>query len=54
LLWTSVVEALTRPLVEFGGDFVELIVGPPAQIGTLRQVLAQQTVGVLVAAALSG
>ena len=50
--WCSVAEAEPRPVVEFCGDVVELIGGPGVEVGSLGEVLAEQTVGVLVAAAL--
>src|SRR5262245_26387012 len=39
-------------VVEFGSDGVEVILGEAAQVSLLVQVLAQQSVGVLVGAAL--
>src|SRR5690348_8656438 len=47
-----VVEASSWPVVEFVGDLVQVALGPPAQIGAFREVLAEQTVGVLVGATL--
>src|SRR6202022_1087237 len=42
----------TRAVVEFRGDGVELVLGERGQVGVLVQVLAQQSVRVLVGAAL--
>jgi hypothetical protein len=42
----------TRAVVEFRGDSVELVLGERGQIGVAVQVLAQQSVRVLVGAAL--
>jgi hypothetical protein len=39
-------------IVELCGDVVELLGGPAVEVGPFRKVLAQQAVGVLVAAAL--
>ena len=41
-------------MVEFRGDSVELILGEAVQVSLLVQVLAQQSIGVLVGAALPG
>jgi hypothetical protein len=43
---------LSRPVVELGGDGVEVILGELTEIQSAGQVLAQQPVAVLVAAAL--
>jgi hypothetical protein len=45
-------EALAWAVVEFVGDGVELRLADGAEVGALREVLAQQAVGVLVGAAL--
>src|SRR5262249_34660937 len=47
-------EALAGPVVEFGGDGVELGGGVLAEVGALGEVFAEQAVDVLVAAALPG
>jgi hypothetical protein len=41
-------------VVEFGGDGVELLLGEAARVSGFVQILAQQSVGVLVGAALPG
>src|SRR5208337_2666776 len=48
----AVAEAFSGPVVEFGGDLVQLGFAVHGQVAALREVLAQQAVGVLVAAAL--
>src|ERR1700737_918837 len=48
------VEHLSRPVVEPVGDVIEIVLGMAAEIGAFRQVLADEAVGVLVAAALPG
>jgi hypothetical protein len=45
---------LSRASVELVGDGVELELGAVTQAGVAREVLAEQPVGVLVAAALAG
>src|ERR1022692_2313209 len=45
-------EGLAGPGVELGGDGVQVSLAVPGQIGALGKVLAQQPIGVLVAAAL--
>ena len=45
---------LTRSVVELPGDGVEVILGEPGQVSAFGQVLAQEPVGVFVAAALPG
>src|ERR1700681_2139382 len=45
-------EYSTRALVEFRGDSVELVLSERGQVGVLVQILAQQSVRVLVGAAL--
>src|SRR5215475_3911887 len=54
LSWGAVAEAETRPLVEPPGDLLEPLVARGAEVGALREVLAQQAVGVFVGAALPG
>ena len=49
-----VAEACAGPVVEFGGDGVELGGGPGGQVGAFGEVFAEQAVGVFVAAALPG
>ena len=43
---------LTRSVIELPGDGVEVILGVPGQVSAFGQVLAQEPVDVLVAAAL--
>jgi len=50
--WCHPPERLARAAVELGSDRVELLLGDPAKIAALGEVLAQQAVGVLVAAPL--
>jgi hypothetical protein len=45
-------ESFSGPAVEFVSDGVEFGLGLAGQVGSFREVLAQQTVGVIVAAAL--
>src|SRR6516165_4116401 len=47
-------ERLTGPAVELAGDLVELCLGYPREALAFREVLAKQTVGVLVGPALPG
>ena len=47
-------EGLAGSAVERGGDGFELVAVPAGEVGALREVLAQQAVGVLVGAALPG
>ena len=47
-------EALTWPDVQFVGNRIQLLLAVHRQIRALRQVLADQSVDVLVAAALPG
>src|SRR4051812_8324621 len=54
LIRRGVVECLPGPIVEAGGDQVELALVQPGQGAAFRQVLAQQAVGVLVGAPLPG
>ena len=48
------VQSFSRALVELASHLVEVGLGVAGQVGFLREVLAQQTVGVLVGAALPG
>ena len=50
----AVAETATRPLVERGGDFVTLPLGEAAEVRAFGQVLANQSIGVLVGASLPG
>jgi hypothetical protein len=52
--WSLVVQTEPWAVVEFGGDVLEVLVAPDAEVGALRHVLAQKPVGVLVASALPG
>ena len=52
LRWVAPVERLPRSPVEFRGDGVEVGLGVDGQVGALGDVLADQPVGVLVAAPL--
>ena len=45
---------LTRSVVELPGDGVEVILGEPGQVHAFGQVLPQESIGVLVVAALPG
>ena len=54
LIRRGVVECLPGPIVEAGGDQVEVALVQPGQGAAFRQVLAQQAVGVLVGAPLPG
>jgi hypothetical protein len=45
-------ECLAGPPVELAGDLVEFCLGHPGEALALREVLAQETVGVLVGPAL--
>src|SRR4051812_29528268 len=54
LVRRGVVECLPGPIVEAGGDQVEVALVQPGQGAAFRQVLAQQAVGVLVGAPLPG
>ena len=47
-------EGLAGPAIDRGGDGFDLLGGPTRQVGSFGEVLAQQTVGVLVGAALRG
>jgi hypothetical protein len=48
------VESLSGPVVELVGDVVQVAGAVGGQVAALGEVLAQQAVGVLVAAALPG
>ena len=37
--WGAVVQAESRAVVEFGGDLVEVLLGPAVEVGALREVL---------------
>jgi len=47
-------EGFSWPDIEIEGDAVEILLGEDGQVGALRQVLAEQAVGVFVDAALPG
>ena len=47
-------QGLTRPIVDFGGDELQVAGAPEAEIGAFRKVQAKEAVGVLVGAALPG
>src|SRR5579871_1320583 len=53
LRWCHPAECLSRPRVERSGDGVKLTLRALGEVRGLEKVLAQQPVGVLVAAALS-
>src|SRR4051812_39030223 len=50
--WFHPVEGLSRSAVELSGDGVEVLRGVGGEVGAFGEVLAEQAVGVLVAAAL--
>lgn len=50
--WRSPAERLSRPGIESGGHGGDLVGAVHAQIGSFREVLTQQSIGVLVGAAL--
>ena len=52
--WGFEAQGLSRALVEPQGNRVEVGLGEAREIGSSREVLSQQAVGVLVAAALPG
>src|SRR5580704_6095778 len=52
--WGCEAQGLSRALIEPQGDRVEVGLGEVREIGSFREVLSQQAVGVLVAAALPG
>jgi hypothetical protein len=54
LVRALVLQARAGPVVEFGGDAVEVVIGPRAQVGAFGEVLAEQAIGVFVGAALPG
>ena len=47
-------EGLAWPVVEFGGDRVEVVLAVSGEVGAFGEVLPEQPVGVLVGAALPG
>ena len=52
LAWFQPTQGLSRPPVDLSSDSVELGLGVDREVGALREVLAQEAVGVLVAAPL--
>jgi hypothetical protein len=54
LLRSAIVETGSGSVVELFGDVVKVPVGDGVEVGSLGEVLAEQAVGVLVAAALPG
>ena len=50
----AVAEDKAGPIVEFGGDEVEVGSGVHGEVGALREVLTEQSVGVLVGGPLPG
>ncbi len=52
--WGFEAQGLSRTLIEPQGDRVEVGLGEAREIASSREVLSQQAVGVLVAAALPG
>ena len=52
LCWGFKLQGLARPFVELTRHFVEMGLRVPRQVGALGKVLPQQTIGVLVRAAL--
>ena len=52
--WGRPVQGLAGAVVELGGDRGELLGGVDSQVGAFREVVAEQAVHVLVAAALPG
>ena len=52
--WFPPAECLTWTVVEFVGDGIEFGLRVPGEVGSFREVLAQQAVRVLVAAPLPG
>src|SRR2546423_15595195 len=54
LCWGFVFQGLPWPFVELPGHFVQIRLRVDGQVGSLWKVLSQQTVGVLVGAALPG
>ena len=52
--WGFEAQGLSRALIEPQGDRVEVGLGEAREIGSSGEVLSQQAVGVLVAAALPG
>jgi hypothetical protein len=49
--WSIKVQSFSRALVELPSHLIEVGLGVDGQVGLLRGVLSQQTVGVLVGAA---
>jgi hypothetical protein len=54
LVWGHEVEDFAWSVVEAFGDDVEFILAVPAEVGSLGQILADEAIGVFVAAALPG
>src|SRR6267378_6091699 len=52
LCWGFKLQGLTWPFVELTSHFVQIGLRMHRQVGTLRKVLSQQTIGVLIRAAL--
>ena len=52
--WCAPAEDLAWPRVDGGCDGIDVFAGPSGEVGALGEVLAQQSVGVLVHAALPG
>src|SRR5271169_736086 len=52
LRWSFECQSLTRPFVELTSDFVEMSLRIHRQVGPIREVLPQQTVGVFIGTAL--
>ena len=52
--WSFKAQSFPRALIELQGCLVEVGLGIAGQVGFLREVLSQQTVGVFVGAALPG
>src|SRR5665647_1794644 len=52
LCWGFKLQGLTGPFVELTGHFVQMGLRVHRQIGSFREVLSQQTIGVLVRPAL--
>ena len=48
----AIAQCLARPGVELAGNRIQLRLGVAGEVGPLRQILAQQTIRVLVGAAL--
>src|SRR5882757_8984086 len=54
LCWGFVFQGLPWPFVELSGGLVQLSLRVHRQVGSFREVLPQQTVGVLIGTALPG